>query len=377
MTGQDAEGAGRTVTASRARRRFLAVAIGASLFLGTLETVQVYVRSATEGRPMSWAAAFALTLPRWLILGLLAPGVAAMTARFPPGRAPRFRTVTAHAAAAVLFALLHLAACVVVYGFIIEGQPNQFPERLSKLLTVYLAGDVLVYAAVVGVLTALRLAGESRDRAVQASRLEARLSEARLDALRAQREPHFLFNTLNATSVLAMKSDHDGVVRTLDALGDLLRATLDPALPREVPLARELALLARYAAIQSVRFGDRFMLREDVAGDARAALVPSMILQPLVENAVRHGIEARPGPGCVTIRARREGAELRLEVRDTGPGFTAAAAAGREGIGLANTRARLAELYGGAERVDTGNLGEGGAFVSLRIPWRTVNGDAS
>jgi sensor histidine kinase YesM len=209
---------------------------------------------------------------------------------------------------------------------------------------------------------------------VAVSRLEARLTQAQLDALRAQLHPHFLFNALNATSVLARKGDSERVMRMLGSLGDLLRASLDRGLPHEVPLERELDLLDRYAEIQTTRFGDRVRFEREVDAAALRVLVPSMILQPLVENAVRHGIEARPGNGCVTIRARRDGEALRLEVRDTGPGFCGGGV--EHGVGLSNTRARLEHLYGEKHRFEIGNVEGGGAFVAMTIPW-WVGGSAS
>ena len=353
--------------------RTFAVAIGSALLLGLLEAFQLFVRSGTVGQRLPWSEALVLTLPRWILLGLLAPGVGAMTSWFPLGRAAWQRAILAHVPAAVLFAVIHLAACVVVYGFLLEGMPNRFPFRLSYLLSVYFARDLFVYGALAWVFTAARLARESRDRAIAVSQLEARLTQAQLDALRSQLHPHFLFNALNATSVLARKGDSEGVVRMLGSLGDLLRASLDKDLAHEVPLARELALLDRYAEIQTVRFGDRLAFVRDIDTGALNALVPTMILQPIVENAVRHGIEARLDPGCVTIRAVRDGEHLRLEVRDTGPGFGGAGAGGGTGIGLSSTSARLQHLYGENHRVEIRDLEGGGAFVALTIPWRTVH----
>jgi hypothetical protein len=257
-----------------------AIAIGAALLLGLLEAVQLFVRSATVGPGIPWSEALVLTLPRWVLLGLLAPAVGAVTARFPLGRSVWRRAILAHVPAAILFAVLHLTACVIVYGFLLEGMPNRFPFRLSYLMTVYFAGDLLVYGALAWVFTAARLARESRDRAVAFSRLEAQLTRSQLDALRAQLQPHFLFNALNAASVLARKGDSERVMRMLGSLGDLLRASLDRSLPHEVPLERELALLDRYAEIQTTRFGERITFARDV--DAEALLFVFAILLILV-----------------------------------------------------------------------------------------------
>lgn len=345
---------------------------GAPLLLGILEAAQLFVRSAGGGTPVSWSEAFLLTLPRWFLLGALAPGVEFVTRRFQISRESWPRALAVHLPAGAAFAVLHLAGCVVVYGFLIEGIPNRFPFRFSRLLTVYFAGDLLIYGALVGIFSALRLAGESRERALAASHLRARLHEAQLEALRAQLNPHFLFNALNATSVLARKGDREGVLRMLCALGDLLRTSLDTSLRHEVALSSEMEFLDRYIEIQATRFADRLTVRKSVAPETFGAMVPSMVLQPLVENAVLHGVGSRPGPGTVMIRARRDGESLRLEVEDDGPGFGAEDSSKKTGtgIGLANTRARLAHMYGEAHRFEARDLPSGGAFIALTIPWR-------
>ena len=354
---------------------------GVSLLLGLLEAAQLYVRNAMDAHSIPASEALLLTLPRWLILGALAPAVAAIAVRVPLDHGRWRRALAVHVAAGPTFALVHLVACVVVYGFLLEGMPNRFPSRLSRLLTIYFAGDLLVYGALVGAVTAVRYSREARTRAMAASRLEAQFAEARLDALRAQLNPHFLFNALNATSVMAMKGERESVVRMLGAIADLLRVTLDKKLPHEVPLSAELAMVDGYVAIQTARFPDRLTVRKDIAEEALDGLVPSMILQPLVENAVEHGVAAQPGSGAVSIHARRDGAVLRIEVRDTGPGFGLRADRGHgeeeDGIGLGNTRARLKHLYGSSQRLETGNVDSGGAFVAVSIPWRTRAGTGS
>lgn len=235
-------------------------------------------------------------------------------------------------------------------------------------------------------------------------------ADARLRALRAQLNPHFLFNTLNAISVLALKGEQESVVHTLSRLSDLLRLSLDEGLGQEVPLSKDLEIMDMYLDIQRVRFADRLTVRREIDDEVLDALVPSMIMQPLVENAVVHGISMRPGPGLVELRASRHDGRVRLEVRDSGPGFQGASAAsaareidahagrdagatGRDagatgpagdrtdadprrrrssgnGIGLANTRARLEQLYGGNFTFECQDASAGGATVILSIPYR-------
>src|SRR5262249_34230450 len=147
--------------------------------------------------------------------------------------------------------------------------------------------------------------------------LRTRLAKARLDHLRAQLNPHFLFNTLNALSTLALTGERDQLVRTLSRLSDLLRVAIDRHLPQEIPVARELDLLECYLDIQRTRFGERLTIVPEIDAGVRDAMLPSMLLQPLVENAIQHGIESRPGPGRVTFTARREASRLRIRVEDT------------------------------------------------------------
>jgi sensor histidine kinase YesM len=239
----------------------------------------------------------------------------------------------------------------------------------------------MLYAAIAGGAHALRFYREARAREIAASRLQASLTEARLAALRGQLNPHFLFNTLNAISTMALEGDRDRVVRTLGFLADLLRVSLDDHRPQEIALDEELDVLETYLDIQRTRLGERLSVELDVESAARAAMVPSMLLQPLVENAITHGIGRTPGPGTITIRARRRGESLEIDVIDTGPGFDATPAArttpaarpaaGR-GIGLANTRARLAQLYGSRQQLHTDSSHGRGARVSVTLPWQTT-----
>jgi LytS/YehU family sensor histidine kinase len=206
------------------------------------------------------------------------------------------------------------------------------------------------------------------DLLVRTAQLEAQLTHAQLDALRLQLHPHFLFNTLNAIAALA-PADSRRAQRMLARLGDLLRQTLE-AEAAEITVERELVLLAPYVEIQRLRFEERFRYVERVAPDARSGLVPALLLQPLVENAVQHGVSRRPEGATVTLSIERRAERLTLEVADDGPGPTAGTQGGN-GIGLANTRARLAQLYPGSHRVELARGPAGGARVTVDIPFRT------
>jgi two-component sensor histidine kinase len=209
------------------------------------------------------------------------------------------------------------------------------------------------------------------------ARLEAQLAEARLDALRRQLDPHFLFNTLNAVSAL-VERDPRGVRRMIVRLSELLRHSVEGAREAEVTLRAELAMLTRYVEIMQVRFQGRLTVETRVDDRALDALVPSMILQPLVENAMKHGIERASGPGMIDVEADVDGDELLLRVRDNGPAVSEPAdPTGQYGVGLRNTVARLEQLYGVANRFTMTHGAGGGTVVELRLPFHLQSAAAT
>jgi sensor histidine kinase YesM len=204
---------------------------------------------------------------------------------------------------------------------------------------------------------------------LKASRLESSLARANLEALRMQLNPHFLFNTLNTISVLALKGERQRVARMLSRLSDLLRLSLEND-RQTLSLREELDFLERYLEIEEVRFRDRLTIDKDVEEAAYEAEVPSLILQPLVENAVKYGFSQTIGPGRVSITCRVRSGMLELEVADTGPGFPEGKSTSTStGVGIANTRARLEQLYGGNYTMELSNRPEGGALVKIRMPY--------
>ncbi|MFN8546632.1 MAG: histidine kinase [Candidatus Eisenbacteria bacterium] len=347
------------------------IVIGAPLLLGLLETGQAVARAAYEGLAVNWAQTLRMTLPRWLLFIPLAILVERICRHLPLESRGWRRALPLHAAAGVVFALLHLAACVVVYGFLIEGVPNRFSFRLEHLLKVYLAMDLLIYWATVGGWTALHHARLARERELTASRLRADLADARIEALRGQLDPHFLFNALNAIAVTALKGKPEVVAQMLEGLGELLRISFHRDLPGELVLARELELARRYLDLQELRFGDRLEVRQEIEPAALEALIPAMLLQPLLENAIEHGLAGRSGPGVVTLRAMRRDASLLLSIEDDGPGWPEGGRPTRLGVGLGNTRSRLEHLYGGAHRFELFTPTGGGAVVRIELPFRT------
>jgi two-component system LytT family sensor kinase len=339
------------------------------LVFAVLFAGQNVYRGVILQEPIGWRDMLANTLPRFLAYSLLAPLVGWLVERSPVGGPNAWRALGVQVAGGVGFAVVH-SALIAVYFAIFQLYPagETVFGAFRRLMLVHFGMDLIVYAGISGAYHAQRYVREVRERDRRAAALEQQLTAARLDALRSQLNPHFLFNTLNATSTMALAGERDRVVETLGALGQLLRVSLDPALPQLVPLEREMELLNAYLDIQRVRFGERLTIDCQVAPDARAVPVPSMLLQPLVENALQHGIAERPGPGRVDIHATRDGARLVLRVEDDGPGFDGAHRPKGHGVGLGNTRARLAELYGQRALLRTGNRPDGGAFVAVELP---------
>jgi two-component system, LytTR family, sensor kinase len=376
----------------RRRGAVAAVVIGLAAFCAVVEASQNYIGSINFGRPVPWRESIRRTLPSWVIIALLTPGVLYLARRFPIDRGRWRVSLVVHLVGATAFALAHLGGLAVFYATW-DGSYAVLPLLLNKFISAYFILDFLIYCGIVGASHALRFYAEAKTRELAASRLQESLTQARLAALRGQLNPHFLFNTLNAVATMALGREHDNVVVTLGTLSELLRVSLDERLPQEVPLSDELDLLERYLEIQRIRFGDRLTVMRNIDPGALDALVPIMILQPLAENAIVHGIAPVPGPGELRLRAERRDGELLLEISDSGPGFGSVARLtacrahqedqtgddGRSstGIGLANTRARIAQLYGEGAVLWVGAGDAGGARVTVTIPYRVAPTKAS
>jgi LytS/YehU family sensor histidine kinase len=276
----------------------------------------------------------------------------------------------------VLFALLFCAAWAGT-GTLLKAL--LMPEELRNGAALYFASwlsltlpfGVAVYLAVVGVEHATRYLAEARERETQVARLSEQLTGARLAALQAQLNPHFLFNSLNTITVLVREGDHTTAARVIEQLSEVLRRTLSSARGNEVTLEDELELVRQYLAVEQARFSDR--LRPELAIDegALSAAVPGFALQHLVENAVRHGIARRSGAGRLSVTARRDGSMLEIVVTDDGPGIDGVTPPPK-GHGIANTRERLYTLYGDRASLEVAPRPEGGTAARMRIPWRDL-----
>jgi LytS/YehU family sensor histidine kinase len=231
--------------------------------------------------------------------------------------------------------------------------------------------NLLAYVSLVGLAHAAHYYGRFRERERRAAALEAQLAKARLSALQAQLHPHFLFNALNAISTL-VERDKAAAQEALASFSELLRLALSQADQPEVPLRQDLEFLRRYVEIQQTRLGDRFHFEEAVAPEILDCLAPPLLLQPLVENAIRHGLELSAAPGCVRVVGRADGSRVVLTVEDNGAGPEPAVGKnnGGAGIGLDNLRARLETLYGPEQKVEFGPRPEGGARTRVEFPLR-------
>jgi LytS/YehU family sensor histidine kinase len=238
--------------------------------------------------------------------------------------------------------------------------------RAFPLLTKTFQYNVWVYWVIVSVCHAFDYYRKFHERELRASELEKRLAQAKLQALQSQMNPHFLFNTLHTISAL-MHKDVEAADHMVMKLSELLRLALDNTEVHEVSLSQELDFLKRYLEIEQTRFRDRLKVEMQIAPETLRARVPNLVLQPLVENAIRHGIERHARPGRIVLRAERRNGALELEVQDNGNGLPPGGLA-REGIGLSNTRSRLETLYGSNHQFELRNVESGGLLARVVIP---------
>jgi signal transduction histidine kinase len=337
---------------------------------GVSSSVQAYFLGIAAGDPTPPMIGHVLVLNMvyWYVPALVAPIIMRFALRFPPGRVSWPVVIPLHVAGALTYAVLHTAAMLATRGALLKPPSRGWWHAAQIEFLTQLDWMFMTYLFLVGLAHALAYRRESEERALNAARLETRLVEAQLQSLQRQLHPHFLFNTLNTISGL-MRTDVNGADRMMDRLGDLLRATLHTSNVQEVPLRDELDLLQKYVDIEQTRFGPRLSVQLQVEPETLDARVPSLLLQPLVENAVRHGIAPHSRQGLIVVAAARDRDRLRIAVRDSGDGVPAdRLTLLNHGVGLANTRARLQHLYPGEHDFVFSNV-EGGFCVTVSIPF--------
>ena len=342
---------------------------GVCLLLAVLETVQQHAGNELRNANIPFSYTAVSSMVPWVALILLLPLILWLAGRFPLGQGRWRVSLPVHLLALFTIAALHTAVTVTTY-YILTPSSTPFFLYWFKIFTFRFATDFAIYGAVLGTVHALRASEAAAEGEQAALKLEASLAEARLSALREQLQPHFLFNTLNAMSTLALRGDSESVTRGLTVLSDLLRFTLETQRTQEVPLAEELAFIEQYLELMMLRFGDRLTVIREIDDNALDAAVPVMLMQPLVENAIRHGIAETPGPGTLKMIVTRNDGTLLIELQDSGPGFRDAAR--RDGIGLSNTRARLAALHGERATMECGTVNGRGGLVRVALPYRAL-----
>ena len=357
---------------SLSRRTIVLLVFLGWTFVGLYFATQAYYNPAFVPR-LAWSQAIAVNLTYYYLWALCTPLVVMVGRRFrfDSGRWPRALLV--HILAAVLITALQ----IIVAEFLLKSRDSDYSYlgRIRYAFGVNFHSSLPTYWLILFVYWAFDYYAKYRDRELRASQLEAQLSHASLQALKMQLNPHFLFNTLNSISSL-MYSDVESADAMLARLSEFLRMTLDRDLAQEIPLEQELEFIRRYLEIEKIRFEERLTVKIDVDDAVGKANVPSLALQPLVENAIHHGIAPRPDGGAIEIRARRENESLHLTVTDDGVGMVDPAGQGpperpktREHIGLANTRARLERLYGDRHNFSFTDTGVG-CRVDIVIPYR-------
>jgi two-component system, LytTR family, sensor kinase len=343
--------------------------------LGLFSTAQAYRLTTLNPKAhvdgIELGSLLVLNLTLWYVPAALTGPIFRIAARFRLDAERWLRSIAIHALAAVGFSLVHGAAMLAI-RLILWPDMREMPsaQMISYAQDQYLRNldwSLMTYAAVVGLSYALGYYRESQARALKEAYLETSLMEARLKTLEAELHPHFLFNTLHAISTL-VHTDPESADRMISRLSDLLRLTFDRSGAAGVPLKEELEFLQKYLEIEQIRFQDRLAVKFEIDPETLDTDVPRMILQPLVENAIKHGIGPRSGQGLIQISTRRENDKIWIEVRDNGVGLSKNARARfTNGVGLSNTRARLECLYGADQRLDFAE-GQGGLAVQMLIP---------
>jgi two-component system LytT family sensor kinase len=313
----------------------------------------------------------------WSYWAFVTPLIFKLGQRLPLNRENRISAAAIHFFLALVFGLTHIAIFAVLGTLAGSGGPASFKifiDDFNQGLRFLLYVELVFYWAILGAGIAKDSYQKFREREISAKELETKLSLAQLQALKMQIQPHFLFNALNTVAMLIRNRENDQAVQMVAGLGDLLRSSLNDNSAQEVPLSAELDFIGRYLAIEQFRFPDRLRVEVDVPADLMSASVPNLILQPLVENAIRHGVAKSSSAGWVRIAAKIQDNWLELSVQDDGPGLSSVwMLADNQGIGLGNTRDRLRKLFDDQQEFAIENAKPTGAKAVIKIPYRQQN----
>jgi Putative regulator of cell autolysis len=359
--------------------RYIVIA-GAAVFMGFVLTVELYFHMRAEmmysgrGAEMDWDLV-EMAVPQFgraAMWAMLAPLILRMREKMPLERGRWAGGIAFHAfGSVVVMATFYLGRIWSHTLFFPEKDGSGFWAIARDGFHGRNMVDMAFYWGVVAFGYSLEIYRKYKNEELKAAQLEARLIETELKALRQQMHPHFLFNTMNTIAVLVREGRNEDAVNLLARLSSLLRMSLDNTGVPEVTLQQELEFLAHYIEIQKARFSDRLNVRMEIDPQALPARIPNLILQPIVENAILHGIAPKSEPGHVDVTAKVEGDRLRLEVKDDGPGIVNGSGRTKEGVGLANTRERLAKIYGARTQLTLESEPGCGVLVQIVLPYRT------
>jgi signal transduction histidine kinase len=346
-------------------------------FIGLLSASQYYSFYRFENERFPLWRLMMWQMPSWYLWGLLTPLVLLLGRRFHIERTRWIAPLAIHLLIAVQIAFSHLSISAFFRWAFFPTASSYGQVYFVNLWFVTFAGSfhiaLLIYFAILGVGYLFEFYRKYRERELAASVLEKQLAQAQLQALKMQLHPHFLFNTLHTISVLVRKKENQTAVRMISGLSDLLRYVLQQNEAQEILLRQELDFIEQYLEIERLRFQDRMKVQINVEAETLDAKVPNLILQPLAENAIRHGVAARADAGLVEIRSWRDNDTLWLEVRDDGPGISNdLQITNGNGLGLKNTQARLKQIYGELYCFELQNAESAGAVAKLGIPFNII-----
>ncbi|HSL71722.1 MAG TPA: histidine kinase [Longimicrobiales bacterium] len=345
-----------------------------ALALGAIFAAQAMVSAMRPGERWTLSHALIMHTPFWLLWAAFFPLIVLIARRLPVRLGQARLIVPLHLLIGLVVAIAHFTLLLYFMGVIGHAtwayEGHTWGQHYLPRMREDLLAHIITYFLLLVLIFAWMYYRQLKERELQASRLAEQLSQARLHALRMQLNPHFLFNALNSIAMLVRRSDQKQAVTMLAGLSDLLRHVLEESGAEQVRLSDELTFLRRYLDIEKIRFSDRLHVDFDIADETLDAFVPNLVLQPLVENAIRHGVGRKVGAGTVRVIARKLDDRLVLQVSDDGPGLSQPAVVGA-GVGLGNTRARLAQLYAEQGRFELHNRASGGAVASITIPFRT------